>query len=167
MATIIPKNSRTLFSSTSSAKYNYGNSDIKTYLERTLINNFPFASTLMREVSIGYYGSNYPSTNTDRQGDYRSFSSNHKLFVPGYNELGGTDINISGQTKFAYITAGNTPSWKDSSGAAVLYGVNTRDIDYGSDNCPWGEYTYMEGSLVKRCGQNAYVSGHYSFVFNF
>lgn len=166
MATTIPKNSRTLFSSSSSAKYNYGHSSIKTYLEGTLINKFPFASTLMREVNIGYYGSNYPPASTDRQSDYRSFSSNHKLFVPGYNELGGTDINISGQTKFAYITAGNTPSWKDSSGAAVLYDLNTRDIDYGSSSYPWGTYVYMEGSLTKASGQSAGVSGHYTFIFN-
>lgn len=167
MATIIPKNSQTLFSSSGSAIYNYGNSSIKTYLEGTLINKFPFASTLMREVSIGYYGSNYPPASTDGESDYMSFSSNHKLFVPGYNELGGTDINIRGQTKFAYITAGNTPSWKDSSGAAVLYDLNTRDIDYGSSNYPWGRYVYMEGSLTKASSQSADVSGHYSFVFNF
>lgn len=166
MATTIPKKNRFLFSSSSSAKYNYGESDIKTYLEGTLINKFPFASTLMREVVIGYKGSNYSASNTDRQSDYKSFSSNHKLFVPGYNELGGTDINISGQTKFAYITAGNTPSWKDSSGAAVLYNLNTRDIDYGSSDYPWGTYVYMEGSLTKSSGQSAGVSGHYTFIFN-
>lgn len=168
MATTIPKASRTIFSSSGSGNYNYGSSEIDTYLEGTLINKFPFASTLMREVKIGYQGSNYPVDNTDRPSDYMSFSSNHKLFLLGYNEIGGTDTHITGQTKFAYITANNKPNWKLSNGTTVNYGICTRDLDYGSDSRPWGDYEMTpDGNFGLISAQSAGVSGYYPFIFNF
>ena len=167
MATTLPKTTQTIFSSSGSGKYNYGDSAINTYLEETLINKFPFASTLMREVEIGYKGSNYPADNTDRQSDYRSFSSNHKLFLLGYNEIGGTDTNIAGQTKFAYIAANNKPNWKLSDGTSVKYGICTRDLDYGSESYPWGDYEMNpDGDFGLTYGQSAGVSGYYPFIFN-
>lgn len=171
MATTIPKDSRTILSSDGSGKYNYGESDIKTYLEGTLINKFPFASTLMREVVIGYEGSNYPASNTDRQSDYKSFSSNHKLFLPGYVELGGTGTSINGQTKFAYITANNIPNWKYSTGTSPVYDICLRDVDWGSTDYPWRTYAYNNNSSIDIGpyyfgSKTAGVSGGYTFIFN-
>lgn len=172
MATTISTDSQILFSSDSSAKYNYGYSDIKTYLEGTLINKFPFATELMRKVSIGYYGSNYPASNIDKQSDYMSLSSDHKLFVPGYKELGGTNINISNQTKFAYIAANNIPDWKWPHGATITYDICLRDVCYGtSAEYPWGSCVVMldydDGNPTYTGSQSADVSGCYSFIFNF
>lgn len=170
MATTIPKSSRDIISE-DATKYNYGYGEINTYLEDTLISKFPFASSLMREVVIGYMGSNYPASNTDRQSDYQSLSSNRKLFLPGYGELGGTGVYIAGQTKFAYITAGNIPNWKFSTGVLSGADISLRDVDYGSTDYPWRTYAYSTSSDI---GIEPYyfgskyagVSGYYTFVFN-
>lgn len=170
MATTIPKNDRTLFSSNSNDQYHYGGSDIKTYLDGTLINKFPFASTLMREVKISYYGSNYVIQSIDRQSDYRAFSSNHKLFVPGYNEIGGTEINIGNQTKFAYTAANNKLNFERSDGSSANLSINLRDVNYSSTTgYPWKHYIYDNSAqeLREYIKQNAGVSGYYTFVFNF
>lgn len=169
MATTIPKSSRDIISG-DATKYHYGYGEIKTYLEGTLVNKFPFSSSLMRLVNISYYGSSYAASSTDRSSDYKVFTSDSQLFVPGYCELGGDGINITGQTEFAYITAGNIPNWKLSTGSSTDLSIQLRDVCYGSTDYPWCEciydyYTdYKEATMLS--GKNAGVYGLYSFVFN-
>lgn len=139
MATTIPSANRVWYSSNTNLPVRYGTSDIGNYVNTTLLSSFPFETSLVPVVQVGYQGSDttFSSTSTS---SINLYADEYQVFLPGQLEVSASGYNtIAGlntiENEFAFFANGNTTAFALADGTDldnVYDGPQLRDLGYQS-----------------------------------
>lgn len=139
MATTIPSANRVWYSSNTNLPVRYGTSDIGNYVNTTLLSSFPFETSLVPVVQVGYQGSDttFGSTSTS---SINLYVDEYQVFLPGQLEVSASGYNtIAGlntiENEFAFFANGNTTAFALADGTDldnVYDGPQLRDLGYQS-----------------------------------
>ena len=139
MATTIPSANRVWYSSNTNLSIRYGTSDIGNYVNTTLLSSFPFETSLVPVVQVGYQGSDttFSSTSTS---SINLYADEYQVFLPGQLEVSASGYNaIAGlntiENEFTFFANGNTTAFALADGTDldnVYDGPQLRDLGYQS-----------------------------------
>ena len=141
MATTIPSAYRVWYSSNTNLPARYGTSDIGNYVNTTLLSSFPFETSLVPVVQVGYQGSDttFGSTSTS---SINLYVDEYQVFLPGQLEVSASGYNIitiaglnTIENEFAFFANGNTTAFALADGTDlnnVSDGPHLRDLGYES-----------------------------------
>ena len=141
MATTIPSANRVWYSSNTNLPVRYGTSDIGNYVNTTLLSSFPFETSLVPVVQVGYQGSDttFGSTSTS---SINLYADEYQVFLPGQLEVSASGYNtIAGlntiENEFAFFANGNTTAFALADGTDldnVYDGPQLRDLGFESND---------------------------------
>lgn len=141
MATTIPSANRLWYSSNTNLPIRYGTSDIGNYVNTTLLSSFPFETSLVPVVQVGYQGSDttFGSTSTS---SINLYADEYQVFLPGQLEVSASGYNaIAGlntiENEFAFFANGNTTAFALADGTDldnVYDGPQLRDLGFESND---------------------------------
>lgn len=141
MATTIPSAYRRWYSSNTNLPVRYGTSDIGNYVNTTLLSSFPFETSLVPVVQVGYQGSDTTFGNTSTS-SINLYADEYQVFLPGQLEVSSSGYDaISGlnavETEFAFFANGNATAFANANGTTldnVYDGPQLRDLGFKSND---------------------------------
>lgn len=176
MATTIPSANRVWYSSNTNLPIRYGTSDIGNYVNTTLLSSFPFETSLVPVVQVGYQGSDttFGSTYTS---SINLYADEYQVFLPGQLEVSASGYNaIAGlntiESEFAFFANGNTTAFALADGTDLdnkYDGPQLRDLGYQSNDTYPGitRLVYMDSkNSVSSSGLLQSSTCKYTIVFN-
>ena len=176
MATTIPSANRVWYSSNTNLPVRYGTSDIGNYVNTTLLSSFPFETSLVPVVQVGYQGSDttFGSTSTS---SINLYADEYQVFLPGQLEVSASGYNtIAGlntiENEFAFFANGNTTAFALADGTDldnVYDGPQLRDLGFESNDTEPGitRLVYRNSTnSVSSSGLQRSSTCKYTIVFN-
>ena len=176
MATTIPSANRVWYSSNTNLPVRYGTSDIGNYVNTTLLSSFPFETSLVPVVQVGYQGSDttFGSTSTS---SINLYADEYQVFLPGQLEVSASGYNtIAGlntiENEFAFFANGNTTAFANANGTTldnVYDGPQLRDLGFKSNDTKPGitRLVYRNSTnSVSSSGLSQNSTCKYTIVFN-
>ena len=176
MATTIPSANRVWYSSNTNLPVRYGTSDIGNYVNTTLLSSFPFETSLVPVVQVGYQGSDttFGSTSTS---SINLYADEYQVFLPGQLEVSASGYNtIAGlntiENEFAFFANGNTTAFALADGTDldnVYDGPQLRDLGFKSNDTKPGitRLVYRNSTnSVSSSGLSQDSPCKYTIVFN-
>ena len=176
MATTIPSANRVWYSSNTNLPVRYGTSDIGNYVNTTLLSSFPFETSLVPVVQVGYQGSDttFGSTSTS---SINLYADEYQVFLPGQLEVSASGYNaIAGlntiENEFAFFANGNTTAFANANGTTldnVYDGPQLRDLGFKSNDTKPGitRLVYRNSTnSVSSSGLSQDSTCKYTIVFN-
>ena len=176
MATTIPSANRVWYSSNTNLPIRYGTSDISNYVNTTLLSSFPFETSLVPVVQVGYQGSDttFGSTSTS---SINLYADEYQVFLPGQLEVSASGYNaIAGlntiENEFAFFANGNTTAFANANGTTldnVYDGPQLRDLGFKSNDTKPGitRLVYRNSTnSVSSSGLSQDSTCKYTIVFN-
>ena len=176
MATTIPSANRVWYSSNTNLPIRYGTSDIGNYVNTTLLSSFPFETSLVPVVQVGYQGSDttFGSTSTS---SINLYADEYQVFLPGQLEVSASGYNtIAGlntiENEFAFFANGNTTAFALADGTDldnVYDGPQLRDLGFESNDTKPGitRLVYRNSTnSVSSSGLSQDSPCKYTIVFN-
>ena len=176
MATTIPSANRVWYSSNTNLPVRYGTSDIGNYVNTTLLSSFPFETSLVPVVQVGYQGSDttFGSTSTS---SINLYADEYQVFLPGQLEVSASGYNtIAGlntiENEFAFFANGNTTAFALADGTDldnVYDGPQLRDLGFESNDTKPGitRLVYRNSTnSVSSSGLSQDSPCKYTIVFN-
>ena len=176
MATTIPSADRVWYSSNTNLAVRYGTSDIGNYVNTTLLSSFPFETSLVPVVQVGYQGSDttFGSTSTS---SINLYADEYQVFLPGQLEVSASGYNaIAGlntiENEFAFFANGNTTAFALADGTDldnVYDGPQLRDLGFKSNDTKPGitRLVYRNSTnSVSSSGLSQDSPCKYTIVFN-
>ena len=141
MATTIPSADRVWYSSNTNLPIRYGTSDIGNYVNTTLLSSFPFETSLVPIVQVGYQGSDTTFSSTSPS-SINLYADEYQVFLPGQLEVSASGYNaIAGlntiENEFAFFANGNTTAFALADGTDlnnVYFGPQLRDLEFESND---------------------------------
>ena len=176
MATTIPSANRVWYSSNTNLPVRYGTSDIGNYVNTTLLSSFPFETSLVPVVQVGYQGSDTTFSSTSTY-SINLYADEYQVFLPGQLEVSASGYNaIAGlntiENEFAFFANGNTTAFALADGTDldnVYDGPQLRDLGFKSNDTKPGitRLVYRNSTnSVSSSGLQQNSTCKYTIVFN-
>ena len=176
MATTIPSANRVWYSSNTNLPARYGTSDIGNYVNTTLLSSFPFETSLVPVVQVGYQGSDTTFGRTSTS-SINLYADEYQVFLPGQLEVSASGYNtIAGlntiENEFAFFANGNTTAFALADGTDldnVYDGPQLRDLGFKSNDTKPGitRLVYRNSTnSVSSSGLSQDSPCKYTIVFN-
>ena len=176
MATTIPSANRVWYSSNTNLPIRYGTSDIGNYVNTTLLSSFPFETSLVPVVQVGYQGSDttFGSTSTS---SINLYADEYQVFLPGQLEVSASGYNaIAGlntiENEFAFFANGNTTAFALADGTDldnVYDGPKLRDLEFESNDTKPGITRLIYSNSTNSVSSSGLLQNStckYTIVFN-
>lgn len=176
MATTIPSASRVWYSSNTNLPIRYGTSDIGSYVNTTLLSSFPFETSLVPVVQVGYQGSDttFGSTSTS---SINLYADEYQVFLPGQLEVSASGYNaIAGlntiENEFTFFANGNTTAFALADGTDldnVYDGPKLRDLGFESNDTKPGITRLVYSNSTNSVSSSGLLQDStckYTIVFN-
>ena len=176
MATTIPSANRVWYSSNTNLPARYGTSDIGNYVNTTLLSSFPFETSLVPVVQVGYQGSDttFGSTSTS---SINLYADEYQVFLPGQLEVSASGYNaIAGlntiENEFTFFANGNTTAFALADGTDldnVYDGPKLRDLEFESNDTKPGITRLVYSNSTNSVSSSGLLQDStckYTIVFN-